>query len=239
MTFRSRDIWRGRLAVRRPDGSGGSEITSFENLSVHNRLATVLAPVVTNTTLVQSGFAPATTLTVAGTAALAADSDGPFLRYTTGAANGNAAGFASTFDVARRDWQPELEVVLKTEPDISNLRIWAGLFSAEPSASDNPAVQRAGFRYLAAGGALWYLSTRDASTELATQTGVAVEASRTYVLRLELMTDVVRFYIDDEYVGQHSGNLPVLTQVMGIVVKAATTSGARAMKFSRASLGYR
>jgi hypothetical protein len=78
------------------------------------------------------------------------DSDGAFTRLRTSTSAGNLAGFISTtFNLARRQWNPVVTWIIKTPADITNIRYWLLLTSAAITDVDTiaGATEVAGFRF--------------------------------------------------------------------------------------------
>ncbi len=178
------------------------------------------------------------------TAADADDADGPWVQHTTGAVSGNATSVRSDplDSVFRRDWQPDVEFMVKVPPTITSIRVWVGLFSAVPNASDDPTVHGAGFRFsTGASDANWQTWSNDNSGGgTINNSGVAVTANGVYRLRVRCLASTIQYYINGSLVATHSTNLPTATVMMGYNVSAATlTNAGRAIKWGRISILHR
>jgi hypothetical protein len=178
------------------------------------------------------------------TAANDDDDTGPYVSHTTGAVSGNATSIRSDPlpTAFRRDWLPELEMVVKLGPTISSYRFWAGMFDAVPNSASDPVVNGAAFRYATDvdGTAFWRTWSNDGvSTGNAGATTVAVVAGQEYVLRLKCLASSIEFYIDDVEVAEHSTNLPGATTMLGYNISLATlTAAARAFSWSRIRIAH-
>lgn len=193
-------------------------------------------------TLTTDGFAAAPTAT--GTASAADGSDGPFVRYTSGAVSGNVAGLNSAATVARRDWQPGMAARIRTGASIAAVRYWVGLFVSAPTASDNPATNLAAFRYSTAadGTAFWRCCTNSGGDAIlnVTATTVAVTASTAYDLALRLFSDRVEFWINGTKVATHTTDLPGSGLNLSWYVTVTTLEAvAKAIDISRVQVVYR
>jgi hypothetical protein len=171
-----------------------------------------------------------------GSSASDDDADARWIRNTSGAVSGNVANILSiTGNKQRRDWKCLHAAHIKTYSDISSTRFWVGLFSGDPSASDDPAVHLAGFRYsTGAGDSNWMACVKDGSTLQAASTGITVAIDTRYFLRVETDSSEVRFYVDNALVYTHTANLPTGSTNMGLYVGVTTLTGsARSFRYAR------
>jgi hypothetical protein len=178
------------------------------------------------------------------TAANDDNASGPYVSHTTGAVSGNATSVRSDplATVFRREWQPELEMIVRPGPTISSYRFWAGMFDAVPNSASDPVVNGAGFRYATDvdGTAFWRTWSNDNSgAGTATTTSVAIVAGQEYTLRIKCLASSIEFYIDDVLVATHSTNLPATGTLMGYNISLATlTAAARAFSWSRIRIAH-
>jgi hypothetical protein len=176
-------------------------------------------------TLAQIGFSTAPTVNTPGAAAVVhndSSGNGQFIEYATGAtANADAGWIATSFDQTQRIYRYIYDVYVKTGADITNVRIWLGLFSATPMASATPAIHATAFRYDtgADGTAFWRIVTIDGTTTNAQATTQAIAANTVYRLRIVWLTgtNTVRFMINGTDFGSSTTNLPTTTQNIGHV----------------------
>jgi len=177
----------------------------------------------------------------------------------TSAVNGNAAGFtfATNFVVHAVNWGtidfPTVAVFRvrqSGQTSIENVRHWIGLFSADPSASDNPAVHMAAFRYTAPTTTRvpWEIcvnnggTTQVRATQFAAPSGT-VTGVGDYLMRIEFHHRpvstaagyrTIRFFINDVYVGEfRNGNLPTTVLAPLVRVTNVGAGSGRVMWFSR------
>lgn len=203
-------------------------------------------------TLQHVGFSAAPTLIGTGTPGALANDDqayGPFVRFPTGTTSGNVRGFQFGYAICRSAWIPEIVFFMKTHSDIANIRLWFGLFSADPSGSDDPSgVTSAGFRFTISGGSgdtNWQTYTNDGTTTgLIKNSGVAVAASTAYRLRIEFRgtpgtnATSVRFYIDDVLRSEHTTELPAGAANNIGPHATVTTRAAAAKSFALSRMSY-
>lgn len=152
---------------------------------------------------------------------------GPFLIHSTGTTPGNTAGLlSSSYSQTRRVWRPRFETLLRVGGTVTQMRLWAGLFSADPSSSSGTgALHLAAFRYATDvdGTAFWRCVTADGASATVTTTTAAFASSSDYLLELELDADAdtpseVRFYVNKALVATHgvaSDNPPGNTTFLG------------------------
>jgi hypothetical protein len=196
---------------------------------------------------VNPGLATATAVGIAAptlnaTAANADDSDGPWVQHTTGTVSGNTSGMQSAglADV-RLQWPSETEFVIKTPSDITNLRLFVGLFSAFPTAL-SPTAHAAAFRYSSDNSANWRMFINDNSgTGTSFDSGLAVAANTIYRFRITTYSagDAAWYINDVAYLGAGPGttDYPSETTLLGPLISVQTLTGAsRAVKWSRVSM---
>ena len=178
-----------------------------------------------NTTIVAVG---GLTPTANGSAAAEPGTSGKFVRYTAAAGAGSNAGWTTVFIATRRDFLPVFRVQLRTPTNIADVRVWCGLVSADPSASDTPAVELAAFRYSPATDttAFWRAVTDNGSgTPTTTNTNTAIAADTRYDLTVDCSrSNEVLFWIGSRLVAPHALTLPTSTTTLGYYVTATNTT---------------
>jgi hypothetical protein len=176
--------------------------------------------------------------TVSGVGSAASDNLGGqfFMRITSGAVSGNAASQIPTslgwYTTAGQGiWS--FRFATKNAGDLTNVRFWAGLFSATPVASDDPSGHIAAFRFSTSGSDTEFMAcTKDNATLAATATGITPAADTIYLFRIEWDGSEVRFYIDGALVHTSSANLPAAAT--GPVVSWTTlTAAGKAFRYGR------
>jgi hypothetical protein len=153
-----------------------------------------------------------------GTHAVSSDTTGIFTQETTGAGGGSNAGIqASNYNMWRINQSPIFVARIKTSSDISNQRIWCGMFGSASSSSDTAPNDALGFRYsTAASDTTWkFISRSGGGTQVVADTGVTVSASTEYVL--------AAIYRNDTSLAYFSVNQGTLTTV-STGLPAATTA---------------
>lgn len=159
--------------------------------------------------------------------------DGFATRYTSTNVSGNAAKidtFASGFQ--RREMRPAFAAVLRI-PTITSCRVWAGLFSATPEASDDPTMHGIGFRFttstLIGGTAQWAAWTNDGGVggTVVTNTNTPVAATRYELAFFCPTTSSVAFFLNQKFFGLSTTNLPTATQGLDLYVGITTLSAAQ------------
>lgn len=185
------------------------------------------------------GAAPGTvgTATVVNTSG----GEGQHIQYASGAVANNEGGLVSTFDQTRRNRNPVFDDAMRTAATASLAvqRTWIGLFSADPMASDTPAVHLAAFRYSPATDttAFWRCVTDNGSgTPTVTTTTQSIGSTTSYRLRIvcDAGGSAIRFYINGILYATHTATLPTSTQDLGYVHKVRTLEAvAKSIRFGR------
>jgi hypothetical protein len=192
-----------------------------------------------NTAIGQS--APAGT----GSSVDGTDADGVWVDFATSGSSGNAVGEVSAAGAVRqRRHTPIIAFTMKTGTDISSIRYWLGLFSADPTAAADPAgVHLMGFRYDTGsdGTAFWRCCTKDGTTMNATTSTIAIALSTRYDLVIDARDQSnVYFYINGVLAATNSSNLPTSSTALNWRVNVTTlTASARHMLYSKTWLSYR
>lgn len=184
-----------------------------------------------------AGFQPIglTAPTVTGTGTNATDDDGNWTRTTTGTTSGNAAGVASSYDVTRFPHQPRFEIALKTDANVGNIRLWAGLFHANPPNGDTLAGAGIAFRWsTAVPDANWIAVLHDGSSQVEVDTGVAVNTDSVYNLAVRDFEDGAYFVINGVKIGSTPISWPSVSTDLGLAVRVITqTAAARSVRIAR------
>jgi hypothetical protein len=183
--------------------------------------------------------------TISGKASVLAGATGQWLQYTTGGAAGDTAGWdgPAQYDVTERRWRPALGATIRTGAALTDLLVWVGLFSEDPSGSDDPAGHLVGLRYSSKIGPNWFLCTKDGSTLTATDTGLAYAENTRHEIALALSDEDMVATILQIVTGAgvttsmvlpaSASTPPALTQPLGIVAKAtALAAAAKALGIS-------
>jgi hypothetical protein len=183
--------------------------------------------------------------TTSGTASVLAGATGQWLQYTSSALIGATAGWDGPvgYDLTQRRWRPSIGATVRSGTSIVDLRVWVGLFSQDPSGSDDPAGHLVGLRYSSAVGPNWFLCTKDGVTLTAIDTGLPFAANTRYEIAISLSDEPsVAAIMQITTGGGNTATLvlpasdstpPVLTQSLGIAAKATTLAAvAKEMRIS-------
>ncbi|MBI3320015.1 MAG: hypothetical protein HYZ89_05460 [Candidatus Omnitrophica bacterium] len=205
-------------------GGGGSGVgTTADFIPRPNRRKFFLTTA-TATTYTSVGVS---SITNTGTQTNSNDSKTTWTNHRTSASIGSSGSVRSTaFTLVRRAHDPLFIAHVRTGADITNLRIWVGLFSTTQSNSDTMNGQGFAFRYSSAVGPNWFSATRDGATQTATDMGLAVAASTDYLLRFDVNSaaGTVKFTVNGGNTTTLSTNLPATGTDLGFVVIAFTTT---------------
>lgn len=180
--------------------------------------------------------------TVANTPASANDANNIFITLPTTAVLGNLGGFiTTTLNLVRPAHDFILEVIVKTDADITNQRLWIGLIDADLTNVDTLAAGREfiGWRFsTVAPDTGWRPVLNDGTTQ---NTGAAigtVAASTVYKLKARVVsggTPTVFFSVNDGAETALTTNFPPSTQDLGLVVRCIdTTAAIRLLNFCSA-----
>lgn len=174
--------------------------------------------------------------TLAGTGTSANDDDGNWTRMTSGAVAGNVAGIATSFDVTRFPHQPRFEISLKTDAAVTQMRLWAGLFHANPPNADTLAGAGIAFRWsTVVPDPNWLAIIHNGTSQvLELDTGVAVNPDTVYNLAVRDFEDGVYFVINGNRIGSAPLTWPTSSTDMGLAARVITqTAAARSFRASR------
>ena len=148
-------------------------------------------------------------------AALANDgATGPFIQYDTSTTINLDAGWNGATNGTRTDWGPVMTACIATDVAITDVRIWVGMFSADPMGAADPTLHLAAFRYdtAADGTAFWRCVTEDGTTINVTTTTIAIAIDTVYNLRIDARNSAsIKFYINGVLAATHTTNLPTST----------------------------
>jgi hypothetical protein len=183
----------------------------------------------------------AATPSVNGTQSQNNGSTGSFHKRTTAATTGQVASWGqSSLDTLHRQFSSDVTFKVRTDADITNIRIWVGLNSATMHGSSAGLGHLAAFRYATDvdGTAFWRCVTRDNTTDNTTVSALAIATTTTYLLRIVESASDVKFYYHDgsawQLLATHIANLPGSTEDTWFNVSATTLENvAKAI-----SLGY-
>jgi hypothetical protein len=197
------------------------------------------------------GASSAMLTVTSGTAATTAqNANGDWLIFSTTASNGNVASVAGTFTHTQLRWSPQLTWAFETPATITSMRLWIGLFSADPSASDSPAISLIGLRYSTnASDTTFRLCTKDGTTLNNQDSEVTVTASQKYLFLIDCTDNTtVWFYLASwnssgtvlNAIRLHNPtgtNLPAASTALGAGAYVTTlTNGQRDGRFSSMKL---
>lgn len=172
--------------------------------------------------------------TVQGTASSSSDSDGDWITLTSGATAGNAGGFSGDSGQTRYRLNPVFDTVIKTN-NITNVRIWIGLFTTAPGNVDAYNNGSIGFRFsTVAGDVNWQGVIYGSSTLTLYDTGVPVLANTKYKLGTREYEDGMYFTVNDVPVAPFTipGGADAITSLMPVVRVVTTTANARTIWFT-------
>ncbi|MEO8609541.1 MAG: hypothetical protein ABI690_16740 [Chloroflexota bacterium] len=165
------------------------------------------------------------------------DVDSTYINFATTAVIGNIAGLISaTFNLVRPGYDPTFIAVIRTGADITNLRLFVGLFATAPTNADNPPNNSICFRYSApAADGGWRGVSRDAAAQtVSAQIGSNLAANTKYTLKFRKQGSTVYFSVDNGAETAISTNLPADATDLGVGVRVIATAAAiKNLKLSR------
>ena len=185
---------------------------------------------------------PAPTITAAGGASSFTTLNQPWVALDTGGSANGDGKLVSPFTTVRPEWKPSLWVRFFTWQNVTQQRIWVGMFSADPMSSSSPNLNFAAFRYVSGtddngGIPTWRCVTGDGSARTATFSTVTVGTSAMYELRIDLTSTLASFFINGVLATSISTNMP--TGDLGIVVGLRTLDATvRRARISRIAVAY-
>lgn len=174
-----------------------------------------------------------------GTLALSNEADSTYVNNTTAAVANSIGGLVSgVFNLVRTAHIPTFEAVIRTGPNITNLRFWIGLFSAAPTNVDDlstASIQGLGFRFsTVAGDTGWKGCASNGSTQSISNLSGTVEADTRYALQIRYKDGKPYFSVNSGTQYSLSTNLPAETTQLGFAVRVFTTNAAaKSLKISR------
>jgi hypothetical protein len=180
--------------------------------------------------------------TQTGTNSLVTDSTGRYLKNVSSTALNTTAGldFISGDAETEAQFGPDITFVMKTGPastDVTNVRIWVGIFSVDPSGSADPAGHRLAFRFdTGAGDTVWQAVSKDGTTQGISSTGTSVTADTRYVMRIDGSNAAsVDYYINGSLVATRTTNLPGASTALAVAQTITNLSAgtARAILWAR------
>jgi hypothetical protein len=178
---------------------------------------------------------------LSGTAARARDGQNLYTQCTSAATAGSSVGLTTGFYLCELGSYPILDAIVWSPNDLTDVRMYVGLFGNSPSNSDSPPTHSACFRFSSvAGDTGWTPLTRDATTtvNVGTTMGTVVASTR-YRLRIRRDANGVHFSIDGGAEQTLTANLPSDTQGLAVAVRMwPTTNSARTIGIDRARLIY-
>jgi len=176
--------------------------------------------------------------TVTVTASESNDVDSTYVNHAAAATAGTATGIISvTFDLVRTGYNPSFMALIRTGADITNVRIWVGLFSAAPTLDQLGAIQGVAFRF-ATGvpDSGWVGVTSNGVTPRVTPEIAPIAVNSRYLMKLRVdnTAGIAYFSINDGAEVSLNTNLPPATTELGYGVRIITTTAtAKSIKISR------
>jgi len=168
------------------------------------------------------------TLGGAGAVTASNDADDTYVNQAIAATAGTFGGRrTSSYNLTRLAHSPVFECVLRTGSDITNLRLWVGVFAATPTNVDTLLTSAAAFRYsTVAGDAGWVGVVSTGAAQTVSATVGAIAASTRYVLRVRTVPggSAAYFSVNDGPEVAVTTNLPVSSTELGACVLAITTT---------------
>lgn len=181
------------------------------------------------------------------------DADGPWQTYTTVTTAGmQPAGLISAaFNLFRAGWYPRCRFIIKTPSDLTNYRLVAGFFSANPDALPTN-ISGAYFRYSTDvdGTAFFRTCTAAGAAPTVVTTAFPIAASTAYALGIDFCPPdpyvrgqtpprikfAIASVLSEETVSVHTATLPAANTALGWGVRFIKTTGGgtKSGQFSRA-----
>lgn len=190
------------------------------------------------------GFTPSASLG-GGSFNAVIDADGTWNRFDT------AGGLNDTFYIRgegshnefRPAYSPELQFLVKMDSTITNVRIWIGAFSSQPTNADALAatIKAIGFRYTNGTDTGWTPVLNDGTTQNAGATIGTVSADGVYKLkiRVDAANTTAYFSVNDGAETALTTNFPAIATDMGHYVQLIATTGAvRRILFGRLEVNW-
>jgi hypothetical protein len=173
----------------------------------------------------------AVTTVADGTGALSSGglTGGRYVLMTTDATSGHKV-LVHTDTNWRTAWNTE--AIFHIRPtDVANVRIWLGLFAADPSGSSTLTSEHVGLRFDDSLDTVWKIHTADGTTANSANGGAAPVSGTDTILRLVLSSTKARFFIDDAFGAELTANLPANTTELSAYVSITTrTTAAKALR---------
>lgn len=160
------------------------------------------------------------------------DNNGAWMRWDTNPVAGSVGGFLfGGFDTVRADWESSVVIRMVSPSALNALRIWVGLFGADPSGNDAPTtVHLAAFRYAPPTDttAFWRCVSGNGATLQVTTTTVTITTATEYLLKIwhDVVNSAWKFYIDGTLVATHQTNIPGTGNNLGAGLLVTTKANA-------------
>lgn len=174
-----------------------------------------------------------------GTAGNGTDSSNTYTKLTSAASIGNAIGWANTtFNLTRLDHDPVFECYIKTDADISAMRMWIGFASADVTNVDTLAAgtKFVGLRFstVAADGGFKPVLNDGTNQSVGTALNtVAINTAYKIRIRVDSANARAYFSVNDGAEQVLSTNFPAITtEVTRIIRLIVTTASARVFHIS-------
>jgi hypothetical protein len=182
-----------------------------------------------STSITAIGSGGVTTASPGGAAGAFQDVFGSQIICTTNASSGSAAGVHSTsMNDAETRWNPRASFSCAVN-SVANVRLWVGLFSGDPSASDSPAVHIAGFRFsTGASDPAIMAVAKDGTTINAVTTGIALQADAVFTFGIEVSGrgTSIAYYVNGTLTNTLTTNLPTVSTNLGLRSTVTTLAAA-------------
>jgi hypothetical protein len=181
-----------------------------------------------STSFVNQGFASSPVLS-ATTFSNGDATSGMFMQLATSSVLNNVASLvAGANSGVRPEWSAFVSMGIRTPTTITSIRLWYGLWSGSPAATDLPTTSCAGFRFSTnTSDVNWMTYTNDGvGTGTLVDTGIPFNSSAGTDLAMLLDGSEVVFYINGKEVSRHTTNLPTSTAEHDYGIYCTTLSAA-------------
>lgn len=171
------------------------------------------------------------------------NSNGMFISYTSASTANTHAGWApSSYNLFGLQLSPIVVFKIRIMSNITSMRHWSGIFSADPMSSATPSISYCGFRYDTStdGTAFWRTVTDNGSgSPQVTTTTIDFLASTNYILRIDASAiSSIKFYINGTLAATHTSPIPVSSTLMApLILSRALSASGRGVQISHISVG--
>lgn len=180
------------------------------------------------------------------TVAISSQVDDLYIQWTSSTTLGNNGGMwlPQNFAASRQLWAMDFDFSIKilTGASITNVRIFVGLSTSDPTNSDTWGGRTIGFAYRTGTDTQWVGITNDGTTQSATASIAAIAASTTYVLRIRFVSGITYFSVNNGAETSKATNIPTGATLPYWIWVANNSAGgggsARSLSFARAGCTY-